>query len=159
MIVRKVLIGIGLVLLALVATAGVFYFLNAAPASTTAPAPAAATEAAQPTKPFVVKLHAEWCSVCLATKDEWERVETDYAERANLVVFDATDEASTARSRDEFRRLGLEAVVEQYDGATGMVLVVDQATRKVLAEVAGIQPYDNYRAPIEAALAAAPAAG
>jgi hypothetical protein len=32
-----------------------------------------------PTKPYVVKLHAQWCPVCMMTKGVWSRVETSYS--------------------------------------------------------------------------------
>jgi thiol-disulfide isomerase/thioredoxin len=153
--VRKMLIGAGAIVLALAATAGILFFVNSTPEVP----PLSQAEAAQPTKPYVIKLHAQWCSVCLATKDEWEQIQQGYADRVNLVVFDSTDEASTAGSRVEAKRLGLEALIDEYQGATGMVLVVDPATRKVLSEIAGIQPIGNYRDAIDASLSTRAPAG
>lgn len=146
---HKVLIGAGAVLLALGATAAILHYSSHSPEVQ----PVTASEAARPTKPFVVKLHAQWCSVCQATKDEWEHIRQEYEGRVNLVVFDATDEASTASSVAEAQRLGLHSVLESYQGATGMVLVVDPASRTVLAALGGILSTDSYRAAIDAALA------
>lgn len=32
-------------------------------------------EASNPNKPFVVKLHAQWCALCMFTKSAWSQIE------------------------------------------------------------------------------------
>ena len=118
--------------------------------------PITAAELAAPTKPFVVKLHAQWCPICMLTKHEWAEIEATYGDRVNLVVFDSTTAADREASRVEARRLGLLDVVDNYFGATGMVLVIDPRTRKVVREVAGNQEFEVYRAAIDAVLEATP---
>src|SRR5690606_19657666 len=102
--------------------------------------------------PFVVKLHAQWCVKCLATKDVWAEVERAYAERANLLVLDFTDEARLRASRAEARRLGLEDLLDDYEGVSGAVLVLDGRTREILADIDGSRNFEDYRAAIDAAL-------
>src|SRR5688572_29321499 len=80
------------------------YLGNRAP--TVGPIPAA--EIATPGRPYVVKLHAQWCPVCMVTKDMWAQIEQTYAGRVNLVVLDFTNQANTDASRSEAKRLGLE---------------------------------------------------
>ena len=147
---RKILIGTG-VLLALVAATGAFLY-----AGNAAPAVAAVTtaDAADPGRPFVIKLHAQWCPVCLVTKGVWTELAGEYAGRANLVVFDFTDEASTAASRAEARRLGLGAFFEEYVGMSGAIAVIDGGSRATRALIGGRQEPGTYRAAIEASLAA-----
>ena len=150
MLLRKLLLGTLGALVGLVAVAGLLFLGNATPA--VAPVPAA--EAASPTMPYVVKLHAQWCPVCMMTKDEWDEIEAGYGSRVNLVVFDSTTAADREASRAEAERLGLLSVLDSYYGATGMVLVIDQQTLEVVAEIAGNHPFESYGAAIDAALRA-----
>jgi thiol-disulfide isomerase/thioredoxin len=135
-------------LLALAAVVAVLYVTNAPPATP----PISLAEAANPTKPYVIKLHAQWCPVCMLTKDEWAEIEEAYAGRVNLVVFDSTNDAAVERSKAEAERLGLGEFLRGYSGATGMVVVLDGRTKNVTAELAGIHPFDGYRAAIDAVL-------
>jgi thiol-disulfide isomerase/thioredoxin len=147
--IRKILLSFGLLAVALGGTVGALYVLNAAPA---VPA-VSAVEAADSARPYVVKLHAQWCPYCLLTKDEWTRIEETYAGRVNLVVFDFTTASATERSRTVAQRFGLTPFFDEYAGATGMVVVLDGRTKNVIAEVGGSRPFEEYRAAIDAALA------
>ena len=147
---KKVLIGTG-VLIAVIAATGVILFVGNA-----APAVAAVTtaEAADPSRPFVVKLHAQWCPICLITKDVWYDLAEEYEGRANLVVFDFTDEESTAASRAAAVRLGLGPFFEEYVGMSGAIAVIDGGSRETRALLGGKLPPDDYRMAIDASLAA-----
>src|SRR4051812_30605183 len=81
----------GGILLGLLASGVVVYATNTAPVV----AVVSAAEVRSPTKPFVVKVHAQWCPVCMSTKGVWAKVQKAYAERVNLVVFDLTNETTT----------------------------------------------------------------
>src|SRR5688572_26800663 len=100
--IRKLLLVTSALVLALGGTIAILYISNAAPVVSTI----SAAEASASTKPFVVKLHAQWCPYCMLTKDEWARVEQAYAGRVNFVVFDFTNQAATERSREQAERLG-----------------------------------------------------
>src|SRR6058998_2526819 len=84
----------------LVAFAYVMYVRNPAPI---VPAISAA-EAANPSRPYVVKVHAQWCPVCMMTKRVWSQIEDTYSGRVNLVVLDFTNQANTDVSRTEAKR-------------------------------------------------------
>jgi thiol-disulfide isomerase/thioredoxin len=137
--------------LALAAIGYVLYLGNAAPVAP----PLAAADLANPARPYVIKLHAQWCPVCMVTKGVWGEIEKTYAGRVNLVVFDVTREADTAASRAEARRLGLESFFEEYEGSTGLVVVLS-ARREVLASIKGSRDFSHYRAAIDASLTAEP---
>src|SRR5688572_12088118 len=147
--IRKLLLAALSMTVALAGTVSILYVLNAPP---TVPILSAA-DAAASSKPYVVKLHAQWCPYCILTKDEWSQIEQAYAGRVHLVVLDFTSEAATERSRAEAQRLNLGRFFEEYAGATGMVVVLDGRTREVTAEIGGNRPLDDYRAAIDAALA------
>jgi thiol-disulfide isomerase/thioredoxin len=127
------------------------YVGNRAPTVAPIPAPDTAT----PGRPYVVKLHAQWCPVCLVTKDMWAQIEQTYAGRVNLLVLDFTNQAHTDASRVEAKRLGLESFFDEYGGATGTVVVLSGATRQVTASIGGSRDFADYRAAIDAALTAA----
>lgn len=151
---KRALVALSSLMLVLAGVAAALWMWNAAPVSP--PIPAA--EAANPTKPFVVKLHAQWCHVCLATTSMWSQVESSYGNRVNLVVFDFTNEATTVASEAEARRLGLEKFFAETEG-TGSVAVLHGRTKEVLAFIAGSRDFSEYRAAIDQALTAMKAAG
>ena len=120
--------------------------------SNTAPVvPAISADQANNGKPYVVKLHAQWCSVCLVTKGVWEQIEDTYAGRVNLVVLDFTNDANTQASRAEAQRLGLDKFYEEYSGATGNIVVLD-GRKQVAASINGSRDFGEYRTAIDAAL-------
>jgi thiol-disulfide isomerase/thioredoxin len=131
----------------LAAVGYVMYLGNTAPV---APAISAA-EASNPSKPFVVKLHAQWCAVCMITTSVWSQIEKEYSRRVNFLVLDFTDEQTTDRSRVEAERVGLGRIFEEA-GSTGVVLVVDGRTKEVTASIGGSRDVAEYRAAINAAL-------
>lgn len=137
------------VALLLVGTVGLMIALNPAPQ---VPA-VSASEVLETKRPYVIKLHARWCVVCMLTKASWTTVQEAYAGKLRFVVFDFTTDATAEASRGEASRLGLSAVFEEYGGETGTVLVLDGASREVLHALRGHHPLEDYRAAIDAALA------
>jgi thiol-disulfide isomerase/thioredoxin len=134
---------------ALLGTAALLYTRNDAPL---VPAIASA-DAAAPGAPWVIKLHAQWCPVCMLTRGMWSDVEQHYAGRVRLAVFDFTDDAMTAATRIEAERLGLSAVLEEVGFATGPVVVLDGRTKGVVAWLDS-RDFSEYREAIDAAIAA-----
>lgn len=133
--------------------AGVFlYARNVTPAVP----PIATADAAAPGAPWVVKLHAQWCPVCMLTKGMWSEIEQAYSGRVRLAVFDFTDEETTTASRSEAERLGLGDVFDEAGFATGPILVLDGRTKEIVAWINGSRDFADYRAAIDSALAAAP---
>ncbi len=147
--IKKSLLIIAILFAALGLVGYAAYLGNAAP---TVPE-ISADESAKAGKPYVVKLHAQWCHVCMLTKDEWSQIAALYGGRVNLVVFDFTNEAKTEASRAEARRLGLEKVFDEYEGGPGVIVVLDGRTREVTASLDGSRDFAEYRAAIDAALA------
>jgi thiol-disulfide isomerase/thioredoxin len=139
------------VIAALVAAGALLYARNTTPV-----VPSIATaDAAIAGSPWVVKLHAQWCPVCMLTKGIWSEIEHSYAGRVRLAVFDFTNETTTAASGAEAERLGLAEVFEEAGFATGPILVLDGRTKNVVAWINGSRDFADYRAAIDSALAAA----
>ena len=81
---RTALLAVVAIAAALAGTGAVLYARNATPV-----VPAIATaEAAAVGTPWVVKLHAQWCPVCMLTKGMWAEIEQTYAGRVRLAVSD-----------------------------------------------------------------------
>lgn len=146
---RKTIVVTLAVLAMLLGAGSVLYARNDAPV---VPALAAA-EASTPGAPWVIKLHAQWCPVCMLTKGMWSQVEQQYAGRVRLAAFDFTDEATTAATRLEAERLGLAAALEEVGFATGPVVVLDGRTKAVVAWLDS-RDFADYRAVIDSAIAA-----
>ena len=130
------------------ATGFVLYARNSAPMVP----PLSAADVAQTGKPYVVKLHAKWCPVCMMTTGVWSEIEKAYSGRVNLVVLDFTNDATTGKSRAEAGRLGLTKMFDEYGGATGTIVVVDGRARDVRSAIKGSRDFAAYRAAIDAAL-------
>jgi thiol-disulfide isomerase/thioredoxin len=136
---------------ALTATGAILYARNSTPVVPTI----ATAEAAAAGSPWVVKLHAQWCPVCMLTKGMWSEIEESYRGRVRLAVFDFTDETTTAATRAEAQRLGLGAVLEEAGFATGTILVLDGRTKEIVAWINGSRDFAEYSTAIDTALAAA----
>src|SRR3989442_15733548 len=123
----------------LVAGASVMYCRNATPSVTTI----FAVEAANPSRPYVVKLHAQWCPICMLTKTVWSQIAATYSGRANFVVFDFTNQATTDMSRAEAKRLGLEKFFDENAGSTGTIAVLDRRTTQETTPIHGIRSVEE----------------
>lgn len=106
-------------------------------------------------QPWVVKIHAQWCPVCLLTKGTWTKLQTAYAGRVKLLVFDVTNSATTQASRAEAKRLGLAEFFAAHGGEAGSVYVLDGVSKEVKDSVPGMSDLAVYAAGIDAALKAA----
>jgi thiol-disulfide isomerase/thioredoxin len=145
---RKGLLGTACVVAVAALAVFVAYIGNVVP-----PVPAvSAEEMARGDKPFVVKLHAQWCPVCLMTKDVWSRIATAYAGRVHLVVFDVTTDTKAQASRAEAARLGLTTFFDEWADATGTIVVLNGRTRDVTAVINGSRDFAEYRDAIDSAL-------
>jgi thiol-disulfide isomerase/thioredoxin len=146
--IKKALLVMTSLAVVVVGFAWIMYVGNATPVVR----PVSAAEAVNPKKPYVVKLHAQWCPICMLTKGVWAQIERAYSEQVNLVVLDFTNQASTDSSRAEARRLGLEKLFDEYLGATGTIVVLDGRTREVTASIHGSRDFAEYRTAIDAVI-------
>ena len=107
--------------------------------------------AADASRPFLVKIHADWCLVCVSLEPTWRELQRRLGGDARLVVLDVTDGEALARSRKEALRLGLLPFLRSHQTRTGTIAVLDGASRRVLREFHG----ERRTAPYEAAVAEA----
>lgn len=124
------------------------FALNSAPSVS----PISPADPSTHNRPYVVKLHARWCPLCVMTKGKWAKVQEAYTGRVNLVVFDFTSSQTKAASRAEARRLGLEAFFDEHSNEPGSVYILDGATREVKDFVPGVQSLSAYTTAIDGVL-------
>lgn len=102
-------------------------------------------------RPYLVKVHADWCGTCTRLGPVWERLEAAYGKRAQLVVFDVTDRDAVARSREAAERLGLVEFFDDHKSRTGTVAVLG-GDRKPVAVFKGETDFDRYAVALGRAL-------
>jgi thiol-disulfide isomerase/thioredoxin len=129
---------------------GLLYARNSAPIV----APISPDDPAVQSRPYVVKLHAKWCPVCMTTKGVWAKLEETYRGRVNFVVLDFTNEAAWTASQAEADRLGLKKIFDDFAGATGVICILDAGSKTLRKDIKGSRDLADYSAAIDAALSA-----
>ncbi len=96
-------------------------------------------------KPYVVKIHADWCGSCKALESVWKRIETDLGDRSTAVTLDVSDRVAYAESQVAAARLGISEFFEEYRSRTGTIAVLDCNTREPVAILDGERDLEKYR--------------
>ena len=102
-------------------------------------------------KPFVVKIHADWCGTCRRLEATLEALRERTGDDVRIVVLDVTDRESLALATAEADRLRIRAFFDAYKSKTGTVGILDGVTRKPVSVLKGEMDVAEY----EAALATA----
>ena len=102
-------------------------------------------------KPFVVKIHADWCWTCQRRDSTIEALRKRTGDDARIVVLDVTDRESLVRATAEADRLRIRAFFDAYKSKTGTVGILDGVTREPVSVLKGETDVAKY----EAALATA----
>jgi thiol-disulfide isomerase/thioredoxin len=97
------------------------------------------------TKPYVVKIHADWCGSCRATQATWEKVVADLSDEATMVQFDVTDRASYEAAVTEAEQLGISDFLFEFRRRTGAIAVLDCRTLAPLVVLSGERDFEKYR--------------
>ena len=88
-------------------------------------------------RPFVVKIHADWCGTCRRLDGPLESLQDREGANARYVVLNVTDREAVAASLAEAERLGIREFFERYRGGTGTVGVLHGATREPVSVLIG----------------------
>lgn len=104
-----------------------------------------------PKRPFVVKIHADWCMTCLMLDFTWRDLRREVGDLARFVVLDVTDRDRLEKARSEAERLGLRAFLDANLARTGTVGILHGASRVPIAVLTGETDTRRYHEPLERA--------
>ena len=99
-------------------------------------------------KPFIVKIHADWCGVCQRLTPTFDALNEKLGDGARFVVFDVTDKETAAASRDEADRLGIRSFFDSHKSKTGTIAVLHGATREPVVVLGGVTDTSRYEAAV-----------
>ncbi len=109
---------------------------------------------AKPRSPQVIAavFHADWCGKCKQMGPNAKKTMASYARDKNVkfVKFDLTNDSTKAQSAKLAARNGITPVWNSYQ-KTGMVLLVDAKTRKVVGTIVATDSQKDMKRKIEAA--------
>ena len=111
---------------------------------------------ADPAKPFIVKIHADWCGTCTRLEPTWEALDAKFGSKVRLVVLDVTDRESVARATAEADRLGIREFFDTYKSKTGTVGVLDGASRQPVSVMKGETDLAAYESAVAKARQGSP---
>ena len=117
--------------------AGIFFGFLALAILITLPALA---KAPKNKRPIVAIVRAEWCSACQKLEPTMMKLKDQYGDRIDFVVFDVTNDETTARAAAEARRLGLGKFFEANKQKTSSVVVLSPS-RKIVFQT--MQNFDR----------------
>lgn len=106
-------------------------------------------------KPFVVKIHADWCGTCTKLNPTMAELRERQGDKIRYVQLDVTDKEALARSTSEADRLGIREFFDEYKSKTGTVGVLNGASREPVTVLKGELDVAEY----ESALTKASAGG
>ncbi len=101
-------------------------------------------------KPVVVDIYASWCPACKNVAPTLEKLNKEYAGKANFVVLDVTDKAAITKSTAKAKELGLDKFLAKNQSQTGLIAVMDPATGKILTEERDEPDIATYKKPLDA---------
>ena len=75
-------------------------------------------------RPIVAVIRADWCPYCKKVEPVISALMTDYSEKLRFVVFDVTNETTTAKAMKQAKELGLGDFFKDFKGKTSAVAVL-----------------------------------
>ena len=106
---------------------------------------------ADASRPFLVKIHADWCGTCNRLEAPLSALRESHGSEIRYVTLDVTDRAATDRAGQEAERLGIKGFFDAHKGKTGTVAVIHGVTRQPVAVFKGELDGSVYEAALEAA--------
>ncbi|WP_309732158.1 thioredoxin domain-containing protein [Chamaesiphon sp. OTE_75_metabat_556] len=85
-------------------------------------------------KPVVVDVYASWCPACKNIAPTVAQLKQKYADKVEFVVLDVSDKSTTATAEARAKELGLGKFLTENKTQTGSLMIVDPATRNILAQ-------------------------
>jgi len=101
--------------------------------------------------PLLVKIHADWCGSCKASKATWARVEKELAPRAIVIEFDVSDRVAYEQSLSQAQALGVEEFFREYRSQTGTVAVLACDSKEPITILQAERDFEKYKQAVEKA--------
>jgi thiol-disulfide isomerase/thioredoxin len=101
-------------------------------------------------KPVVVDIYASWCPSCKNIAPTISALKKEYSSKANFVVFDVSDQATTAKSLARAKELGLEEFFTKNKSNTSLVAIMDPSDSSILLEKQNTADAATYKAILDA---------
>jgi len=102
------------------------------------------SDAVDASRPFVVKIHADWYGICTALVPTWHALDSQLGDGARLVLLDVTDRQTLEASQAEARRLGIEDFFDRYKARTGTIGVLRGDNREKVVVLKGVRDPARY---------------
>jgi thiol-disulfide isomerase/thioredoxin len=100
-------------------------------------------------KPFIVKIHADWCGTCTRMNPTFDALMK--RDDARIVVLDVTDREKVEAALAEAERLGIRDFFMEYRGKTGTVGVLRGDNREVVEVLRGETDVSVYESALSKA--------
>ncbi|MBD2308360.1 thioredoxin family protein [Chroococcidiopsis sp. FACHB-1243] len=85
-------------------------------------------------KPTVVKIYADWCPACQRLQPITNSLQQEFNGKANFVVFDVTDRATSQAATEKARQLGLSDFLAAHRAQTSTVSIINPSNGQVLTQ-------------------------
>ena len=96
-------------------------------------------------KPYVVKIHADWCGSCKALESVWQRIETDLRDQATIVTLDVSDRVAYMESQATAERLDISEFFQEYRSRTGTIAVLNCKSHEPVVIMSAERDFEKYR--------------
>jgi Thiol-disulfide isomerase and thioredoxins len=101
-------------------------------------------------RPVVAIIAADWCPYCKRIDPVVKDVMSSYSEKIHFVVFDVTNETTTAAAKEKAEKLGMGNFFDEYKGKTSTVAVLKN--NKVVYKTSNNGKKDDYVKALDKAL-------
>jgi len=109
------------------------------------------SDAKDASKPFIVKIHADWCGTCQHLVSTFKALEKKLGKQTRIVILDVTDRQSTRAAYAEAKRLGILDWFKENQARTGTVAVMRGDTRAPVKILKGETDVALYEAAVKEA--------
>jgi thiol-disulfide isomerase/thioredoxin len=100
-------------------------------------------------KVLAVRMYADWCGNCKILDPKVDSFKEDFSDgRVVFIRLDQTEDFDTAQSELLAGLIGIKDVFLEYKGKTGMMLLIDAKTKKLLEVVTHRNETDEIKAKI-----------
>jgi thiol-disulfide isomerase/thioredoxin len=104
-------------------------------------------------KPVVVDVYASWCPSCKNIAPTLSTLKQEYKGKANFVVLDVTDKATSKATEEKVKKLGLSSFFKANKSKTSTVAVIDPATGKIIKQFQNNPDKADYKTVLDEAIA------